>query len=95
MNVPKISEYGGMAAANNNMFDELITIYYNVLKDERHSDLWFHWEGRPFAASWKVKDTNQSLINTKDSDLVKTEDIIDTSMNLRHHGLAPRRFGGS
>ena len=92
MNVPKISEYGGMAAANNNMFDELMTIYYNVLKDERYSDLWFHWEGRPFAASWKVKDTKQSLINTKDSDLVKTEDIIDTSMNLRHHGS---RLGAS
>lgn len=86
MDIPKISEYGGMAAANNNNFDELVTVYYNVLQDDRYKDLWFNWEGKPFAASWRTKDTNQSLINTKDTDLVKTEDIIDSTMNLRHHG---------
>lgn len=89
VNVPKICDFGGMAKANNHAFDELTTLYYNVIKDERYADLWFEWEGKPFAATHPASSTRADLINMNDQDLVKTIKTIDSEINMRHHKTGP------
>lgn len=85
VNVPKISSFGGMSESSVNIFDELSTLYFNVLQDDRYKDLWFEWEGKPFTSSWPVKKMNVNKLNMNDADIVKLRDTIDDTFNYRHH----------
>ena len=94
LDIPKISWYGAMGPFNNNTFDETLSFYYNVYCDDRYRDLWFTWDGKPFAADWSTKDQSQEMINQNDKDIIKTQDLLEELLELRHFGARYKESEG-
>ncbi len=90
INVPKICSYGEMGSGSENTYDEINTLYFNVIKDDRYRSLWFEWEGKPFAASFGAKKVSTNKLNMNDADIVKLRDTVDSEIEMRHSksGLA-------
>ncbi|MDO5478429.1 MAG: stalk domain-containing protein [Clostridia bacterium] len=90
VNVPKVTSYNGMAHTNENSYDEMMTLYYNIYMNEKYRDLWFHWEGKPFVAGYAPTKTK---ITTKDADIVETKNLIEELFTYRYHGARKESEG--
>ncbi len=82
-NIPKVTIYGNMTNNGTSRFDQMAMLYYSVIKNEKYSNLWFIWDGKPFVAGYPVSDVN---IPIKDSDLLTLKRTIDETFSFRQHG---------
>ncbi|MDP4133035.1 MAG: stalk domain-containing protein [Bacillota bacterium] len=67
VNAPKISAYMPMGGQSADRWRMTKAWYLNFYKDDRYSDLWFKWEGKPFLIQTEFEKGIKGACDTGDS----------------------------